>query len=604
MLLAAGAVAAGVAPTAPSEMAQPRSGASRVIFASNRDGDTDGYAIGATGRRLAALTADSQEERDFVVSRDGRHLAFRRTQHGNSILYVADAAGRHQTKVVEGVPAGWSPDGTLLAFFVFGGASGEANGIAVVQADGKGVRTLVRPGGAFTEFEGWSADGRELAFTHEVVDPNTGDPSSELRTVDLAGAQRLVYAQLGEMWFSASWSPNGRKLAYRRFAHNEAEIAVFDPDSGTTTNVAGGGAPVWSPDGSKLLYSSRAEGDHGSLTVTDLASGRSAQLVRTAAIPYDRKASYAWSPSGNRVAWLDSAGLFDVGADGIGRKRLRRATWIGWPPGVGSPIWSPDGTALAFEEDGLRTIRADGTGLKTLASRGSIEVLAWVSGSLPAGGRDAARLPPLERAAPRLLRARGRIKELVAAGATAAIVSGKSRLDCVHVLAWSPRAATFARARRPVPCDPLLPPRFYLIGGLEIDGTSLAWSSDWTCGNTECDRVGYEGLLRRPGRLEVERTLLTVPYEGPAPKLPCVVCPTPNPTSHRPDVVREHAAVFVRGRTIVIRLLRTRATRRLHPPGVGRVLARLTRAGLFYGYSLAGGSYPGRVVFVPLDALS
>jgi hypothetical protein len=73
------------------------------------------------GRRFAALTVDSEDERDFVASRDGRHLAFRRTRSG--AVYVADGAGRHLRKVGEGFPVGWSPDGSLLAFFTQGGLS-------------------------------------------------------------------------------------------------------------------------------------------------------------------------------------------------------------------------------------------------------------------------------------------------------------------------------------------------------------------------------------------------------------------------------------------------------------------------------------------------
>jgi Tol biopolymer transport system component len=388
LALTAGAALVALGAAAPSQpTAAP---ASHLLFASNRDGDGDGYATDPAGRRYAALTVDSEDERNFVASRDGRHLAFRRTRSG--AVYVADGAGRHLREVGEGFPVGWSPDGSLLAFFSQEGA--EASGIRVVNADGTGARPLVAGGGSFTEFEGWSADGQELAFTLEAVDPDTGDPYSELRTVDLGGSQHLLHSHLGEMWYSATWSPSSHELAFRA----DFQIVVVDADSGTTKVVANAeslGGPVWSPDGTKLLFSRGHGAGQNSLAVADLARGTTSQLVSTGPIEYEQVASYSWSPAGDRVAWLDTNGLFDVRADGQGRTRLRNAPWIGWPPGVGPATWSPNGDALAFEEGGLRSIRPDGTGLKTLAERGSVELLGWVPGPVPSAAPRAATLPAL-----------------------------------------------------------------------------------------------------------------------------------------------------------------------------------------------------------------
>lgn len=501
----------------------------------------------------------------------------------------------------EGFPLGWSPDGSLLAFL----EGAEPGVIRVANADGTSARTLVDGGGSFTEFEGWSADGYELAFSLEVIDPDTGESRSELRAVDLAGAQRLLYSQVGETSFSATWSPSSHELAYRRLGQDSG-IAVVDTDSGATKVVANAefpGGPVWSPDSTKLLFSRGDGAGHNSLAVTELAGSTTSQLVSTGLIAYEQVASYSWSPAGDRVAWLDAKGLFDVRADGQGRTWLRRAPWIGWPPGVSKATWSPSGDALAFEEDGLRSIRPDGTGLKTLAYRGSIELLGWVPGAVPAAAPRAASLPLLELASTRLLRSRGRIRELVAADAVAGVVSSRSKLDCMHVLAWTPRLHAVARAAPPAPCGLFLQPRETRLGGLEISGATLSWSGDWSCGNTECDRVNYEGVVRSPRRMAVERKFVVLTYDGPLPKLPCAVCGQPNPSRGRPDRVPGVAAAYVSGNTIVLKLIRTGTTRPIRPPGVGPVFARLTRAGLFYGYSLGGGEYPGRVAFVPLASL-
>ena len=326
------------------------------------------------------------------------------------------------------------------------------------------------------------------------------------------------------------------------------QIVVADADSGATKVVANAefpGGPVWSPDGTKLLFSRGHGAGQNSLDVTDLAAGTTSQLVSTGLIEYEQVASYSWSPAGNRVAWLDTTGLFDVRADGKGRTRLRRAPWIGWPPGVGPATWSPTGDALAFMEGSLRSIRPDGTGLKTLAERGSIELLAWVPGAVPAAAPRAASLPLLELSSTRLLRSRGRIRELVADGAVAGVVSLRSKLDCVHVLAWTPRLHAVARAAPPAPCGLFLQPRDTRLGGLDISDTTLSWSGNWNCGNTECVHVDFEGVVHSPRRMAVERKLVVVSYDGPPPTLPCVVCRQPNPSRGRPDRVPGVAAAYV-----------------------------------------------------------
>ena len=114
--------------------------------------------------------------------------------------------------------------------------------------------------------------------------------------------------------------------------------------------------------------------------------------------------------------------------------------------------------------------------------------------------------------------------------------------------------------------------------------------------------MNYHGVVRSPRRMAVERKFVVVTYDGRLPILPCVVCGQPIPLRISPDRIPGVAA-YVRDNAIVLELLRTGATRLIRPPAVGPVFARLTRVGLFYGYSLGGGAHPGRVVLVPLAAL-
>jgi hypothetical protein len=267
-------------------------------------------------------------------------------------------------------------------------------------------------------------------------------------------------------------------------------------------------------------------------------------------------------------------------------------------PGLGY-TWSPDGTRLAFVDAvGLRTIQANGHGLRTLVTRGSIELVAWVRGPVPAAAPRARPLPPIEVGSAVAFHSRGRVEQMVAAGGRAAVLSAASHLDGEHVTVWSPAARSVARGGPPDPSLPSDPN--YQLGGLRISGRNVSWSSEWSCGNTECSRSDIFAIVVSPTRLRVSDEVVStnVPYA----RLPCVVCGQPNPTRRHPDTAAGALSTYISGRVIHV-LRRGRELRSIRPPGTGTVFARLGVAGLFYAYNLPRGPQPGQVRFVPLRTL-
>ena len=119
----------------------------------------------------------------------------------------------------------------------------------------------------------------------------------EIRNVSRTPAAREI---------SASWSPDGRWIAYLSDASGEYEIYLRAQDgSGEPRRLTHDGdtwrfTPVWSPDSRKLAYGDK----HQRLRILDIASGRQTDVDRSHdedMLEDNDITQYAWSPDS---AWL------------------------------------------------------------------------------------------------------------------------------------------------------------------------------------------------------------------------------------------------------------------------------------------------------------
>lgn len=165
-----------------------------------------------------------------------------------------------------------------------------------------------------------------------------------------------------------SWSPDGRRVAFSRFAADgDQAVHVLDVETGESRVVAEGGtSPAWSPDGRRLAYLSLDPFAGGSaLMIVDAAGGEPAELAEGASTP-------AWSPDGSRIAYVTYAeSSLDPFAGGVEELRVvdvdsGASTTVGEASAFGPPPrWSPDGAFIAYaggelEEGDVRIVAADG----------------------------------------------------------------------------------------------------------------------------------------------------------------------------------------------------------------------------------------------------
>jgi Tol biopolymer transport system component len=138
-------------------------------------------------------------------------------------------------------------------------------------------------------------------------------------------------------------------------------------ESGSYSPPPGDQAPVWSPDGTAIVYLSKREPAGYHVMRPDGSGDRRLPLPPPGLF---EPPTFVFSPG---WFWIGFGGqeLVVSRPDGSGRQRLSDTVW-GSPP-----AWAPDGRRLAFaRSDGIYVIDVDGSDLRRLTPRGGARP-AW-----------------------------------------------------------------------------------------------------------------------------------------------------------------------------------------------------------------------------------
>jgi TolB protein len=234
----------------------------------------DVWTVAADGRGRRNLTRDAGSTSP-VWSPGGRRIAFAR---GDGVLVVRrDGSGK--TRIARrddpDTPA-WSPDGRMVAFT----APGE---LRIVGGGGGGQRRLAR-GADTTWSPAWSPDRSRIAFTGRRTVEGVFVVSAR------GGGPRLLVRDYVE----PAWSPKDRWVAVvRQGTRREAGLFLVDANSRRPERLTRGldTQPSWSPDGRRLVF--RRGGLIGDIYVVG-ADGRGLRnLTRTSRLD---ERDPAWRP--------------------------------------------------------------------------------------------------------------------------------------------------------------------------------------------------------------------------------------------------------------------------------------------------------------------
>src|SRR6266540_920053 len=167
---------------------------------------------------------------------------------------------------------------------------------------------------------------------------------------------------LGHGGTFAVWSADGARIAssavYRRDDGKVvAEIWTIDPDVGGRRVLASGGRPLWSPDGSRILFVRTDDAVISFDTIWTMdVDGSHPRLVARGDVA-------DWSPDGKWLAYATDDAVLVVAAIG-GPSRVLSTT----PKRAGEIHWSPDGRWVLAQASGmLFLIRSDGSAVRTIA---------------------------------------------------------------------------------------------------------------------------------------------------------------------------------------------------------------------------------------------
>jgi TolB protein len=207
------------------------------------------------------------------------------------------------------------------------------------------------------------------------------DGSKEIALMDYDGHNARDLTSNKSINLSPAWSPDGSKICYTSYKDGNPDLYVLHLQSNLQSRISSArglnSAPAWSPDGRSIALTLTRDGN-AEIYLLEVENKMLKRLTFNRAID----CSPSWSPSNRELAFTsDRSGspqIYIMDSDGL---NVRRLTFEG--NYNDSPSWSPHGDKIAFAsrtDTGFDIYTIDVTGenlMRLTDSSGSNEDPCW-----------------------------------------------------------------------------------------------------------------------------------------------------------------------------------------------------------------------------------
>jgi Tol biopolymer transport system component len=396
----------------------------KIAFSSDRafKGNYDIWVVELDGGKVTQRTSAAADEFEPAWSVDGSGIVFVSGAGavGTTIQSInADGA----TKTIVTAPPGahvnspsWSPDGQKIAYTQFSGRKtrlmvagatvGAAEDVFPFPARWLSLGQLLYTGDGKIFVSKLDGETKTIPFQAKF---SLNRPAYKHRQAEFDSTaarlvkgiinpalspdgNRVVFEALNQLWLmeiggkplpltsdsfykqSPAWSPDGKSIAYSSDQAGTADIYTLDVATKTSRRItkfddSAELGPVWSPDGKRIAFQRQG----GATYIADVATGEVKEAIPTTTYE-PGKPSFSKSGNALSLAVLRAySRRYREGTSLIGTMDLTTHKMNLTEPapfksistrGVDGPIYSPDGTSMAFVMDGyLWTRPVDANGI-------------------------------------------------------------------------------------------------------------------------------------------------------------------------------------------------------------------------------------------------